>query len=145
MRFSKCKSTPFRYPSASSCPETPLLANLERTPIKRMADCCGARLYRIKSAPRNSRSSNLVSKSTFLARNYASLPPIFESQLRNPPTSSPLPAKQCFIRDNSNINAVDIGATQFTKFSATTIVSPYSSQKTYNIQNNLSLPRSKLT
>ena len=113
MRFSKCKSTPFRYPSASSCPETPLLANLERTPIKRMADCCGARLYRIKSAPRNSRSSNLVSKSTFLARNYASLPPIFESQLRNPPTYSPLPTKQCFIRDKSNINVT--GATVTTE------------------------------
>ena len=48
----------------SSCPETPLLANLEQT-----GDCCGARLYRIKSAPLNSRSSNLVSKSAFLDRN----------------------------------------------------------------------------
>ena len=49
---------------SSSCPETPLLANLEQT-----GDCCGASFYRIKSAPRNSRSSNLVSKSTFLDRN----------------------------------------------------------------------------
>ena len=52
-------------------------------------------------------------KAAFLDRNYASLPPIFVSQLRKPPTSSPLPTKQCFIRDKSNINAT--GATVTTE------------------------------